>query len=248
MYQIAVILTDAKRRILWVNEDFTSITGYSHEEAIGRIPGDLLQGPLTEKEAIDHIRDGLRRPSSVKADLINYRKNGEPYSCSLVIHPIFTKEKEELTNFIAYEVDGDKIQDTTNIPILQADNKYSSSSLKGIDELKLYSRIRAILENERLYLDANLSLRTLADRLDTNTKYLSQVVNHCSGHNFQQFVNTYRIQSVKARLAEGAHNALTLFGVAQQCGFKNKSTFYKVFKDVTNLTPREYLEQTQEKV
>lgn len=241
MYQIAVILTDAKRRILWVNEDFTHITGYSYEEAVGRIPGDLLQGPLTEEEAIEQIRDGLRKMVPVQSDITNYRKNGAPYLCKLVIHPVFANEKE-LTNFIAFEVDGDKLEENEEVPLLQIDTKYRSSSLKGIDEIKLYSRIRAMLEIEELYLDPSLSLKTLADKLETNTKYLSQVVNHCSGHNFQQFINTYRIEHVKYRLNEGAQEYLTLFGVAQQCGFKNKSTFYKVFKDITGLTPKEYLE------
>ncbi|MEL6657295.1 MAG: helix-turn-helix domain-containing protein [Bacteroidota bacterium] len=241
MYQIAVILTDARRRILWVNEDFTHITGYTYEEVVGRIPGDLLQGPLTEEEAIEKIRSGLRNMVPVKSDITNYRKNGSSYLCKLVIHPVFANERE-LTNFIAFEVDGDEVGADKEIPLLNIDQKYRSSSLKGIDELKLYSRIRAILEIEELYLDPSLSLKTLADKLETNTKYLSQVVNHCSGHNFQQFINTYRIERVKYRLNEGAHEFLTLFGVAQQCGFKNKSTFYKVFKDITGLTPKEYLE------
>lgn len=245
MYQIAVILTDAKRRILWVNDDFTHITGYTYEEAIGRVPGNLLQGPLTEEEAIEQIRTGLRNMVSVKSDITNYRKNGSSYLCKLVIHPVFANEKE-LTNFIAFEVDGDEVGEDADIPLLDINQKYRSSSLKGIDELKLYSRIRAILEIEELYLDPSLSLKTLADKLDTNTKYLSQVVNHCSGHNFQQFINTYRIERVKYQLNEGAHEFLTLFGVAQQCGFKNKSTFYKVFKDITGLTPKEFLENLED--
>ena len=76
MFQIAVILTDAKRRILWVNEDFTVITGYTYDEAIGRIPGDILQGPRSEQEAIEQIRAGLRDLVAVKANITNYRKNG----------------------------------------------------------------------------------------------------------------------------------------------------------------------------
>jgi PAS domain S-box-containing protein len=241
MYQIAVILTDARRRILWVNEDFTHITGYSYEEALGRIPGDLLQGPLTEEEAINQIRSGLKSMVPVRSDITNYRKDGKPYLCKLVIHPVFANEKE-LTNFIAFEVDGDKIGNDEDIPFLNLDQKYRSSSLKGIDEVRLYARIRAELELEELYLDPNLSLKSLADKLETNTKYLSQVVNHCSGHNFQQFINTYRIERVKYLLMEDSLSNLTLFGIAQQCGFKNKSTFYKVFKEITGLTPKEYMQ------
>lgn len=240
MYQIAVILTDARKRILWVNEDFTVITGYTYEDAMGRIPGDILQGPKTEQEAVFEIREGLKNQVSVKAAITNYRKNGEAYLCKLVIHPVFSDD-DELTNFIAFEIDGSHVTEDEDVPLLQLGTKYRSSSLKGVDELRLYHRIRKIMEEEQLYLDPNLSLKSLSEHLDTNTKYLSQVVNHCSGQNFQQFVNSYRIRLVKELLIGGAHTHLTLFGVAQQCGFKNKSTFYKVFKDITGITPKEFL-------
>lgn len=244
MYHVAVILTDARRKILWVNEDFTAITGYSFEEAVGRVPGEVLQGPKTEKEAIRQIRQGLKDMVSVKAAITNYRKNGEAYLCKLVIHPVFS-DHDDLINFIAFEVDSSQVEDDEDIPLLQLNRKYQSSSLKGVEEIKLYGRIRQIVESKKLYLQPDLSLRLLADELDTNTKYLSQVVNHCSGQNFQRFINAYRIQEVKDSLQAKAHLNLTLFGVAQQCGFKNKSTFYKVFKDITNQTPKEFLEEIE---
>lgn len=245
MYRVAVILTDKSRKILWVNEDFTVITGYSYDEVIGRIPGDILQGPQTEAQAIEEIRSGLRNLVPVKSNITNYRKNGEPYLCKLVIHPVFSEGKE-LTNFIAFEVDGNKIGESEEIPLLQLDRKYQSSSLRGVEEIRLFSRITSILNNEDLYLDPQLSLKSLADALSTNTKYLSQVVNHCSGHNFQNFINRYRIEAVKSRLIDNAHAHLTLFGVAQQCGFKNKSTFYKVFKEIAGMTPKEFLAGLEE--
>ncbi|MEY4134712.1 MAG: hypothetical protein RL386_1062 [Bacteroidota bacterium] len=75
---IAVILTDPARRILWVNEDFCHITGYAPAEAIGKVPGALLQGPKTEPEAVSRIRKGLNQKISLREQLTNYRKNGEP--------------------------------------------------------------------------------------------------------------------------------------------------------------------------
>ena len=50
---IAVILTNAQKRILWVNDDFTHITGYSLPEVVGKSPGGILQGPKTEPEAVN---------------------------------------------------------------------------------------------------------------------------------------------------------------------------------------------------
>lgn len=237
---IAVILTNAEKRIMWVNDDFTQITGYSLEEALGQSPGQLLQGPATEPDAIENIRKGLQQKVPFRSELTNYRKNGEPYLCRLVIHPVFDHQ-QQLTNYIAFEVDGNFVTEEVPLPLLDLREKYSSSSLKGIEELRLYVKMRQLVEQEKLYLSPSLSLREVASQLDTNTKYLSQVVNHHAGCNFQHFINRYRIEEVKEKIKDGQFANLTLFGIARQCGFQNKSTFYKVFKEITDQTPKEYL-------
>jgi PAS domain S-box-containing protein len=237
---IAVILTDPNQRIIWVNEDFTSITGYSLGEAVGRIPGKILQGPKTEQAARDRIRKAIQSRIPYKDQLTNYRKNGEPYTCKLVIHPVFNK-KQELTNFIAFEINGDVTLDESSIPLLNLNDKYKSSSLHGVDEIKLYYQLKRLIESEKLYLSAELTLKKVADLLNTNTKYLSQVVNHQAGYNFQQFINFYRIEEAKHKIVKDSLSNLTLYGIALQCGFKNKSTFYKVFKEVTGFTPKDYV-------
>jgi PAS domain S-box-containing protein len=237
---IAVILTDPHQRIIWVNEDFTSITGYSLGEAIGRIPGKILQGPKSEPEAIERIRKALQLRIPLKDQVTNYRKNGEEYVCKLVIHPVFDRH-EELINFIAFEVDGNLVEQDEIIPLLNLNEKYRSSSLRSIDEIKLYSQLKKLMETDKLYLNSELTLKTLADLLGTNTKYLSQVVNHQAGINFQQFVNLYRVEEAKQKIIKDALSNLTLYGIALQCGFKNKSTFYKVFKELTGYTPKDYV-------
>ncbi len=239
---IAVILTDAQRKILWVNEDFTEITGYTLTEVVGKKPS-LLQGPGTEQEAINRIRRSLQHKIAFREEITNYRKNGESYLCKLVIHPVFNRE-QQLSNFIAFEVDGNAVKNIDDIPLMQLQEKYSSSSLKGIEEFKLYFKAQSLMEKEKLYLNPNLSLKEVADRLHTNTKYLSQVVNHHTGSNFQHFINTYRVKEVKENLANDEYQNLTLFGIALQSGFKNKSTFYKVFKEISGQTPKEFIKMT----
>jgi PAS domain S-box-containing protein len=237
---IAVILTDPQQRIIWVNDDFTAITGYSLGEAIGRIPGRMLQGPKTDPEVIERIRKAIQQRIPFRDQLTNYRKNGEPYLCKLVIHPVFDRN-QELTNFIAFEVDGNLVADEVNIPLMNLNEKYRSSSLRSIDEIKLYDQLKQLLEADKLYLNPELSLKTVADLLNTNTKYLSQVVNHQAGINFQQFVNLYRVKEAKHKIVKDSLSNLTLYGIALQCGFKNKSTFYKVFKEVTGYTPKDFV-------
>ncbi|AEE54114.1 helix-turn-helix domain-containing protein [Haliscomenobacter hydrossis] len=237
---IAVILTDPNQKIIWVNEDFTSITGYSLGEAIGRIPGKILQGPKTEPAVVERIRKALQLKVPLKEQLVNYRKNGEEYLCKLVIHPVFNRN-HELINFIAFEVEGGGNLDDESIPLLNLSEKYRSSSLRAIDEIKLYNQLKKLMEVDKLYLSADLTLKTVADLLDTNTKYLSQVVNHQAGLNFQQFVNFYRVDEAKCKIIKDSLSNLTLYGIALQCGFKNKSTFYKVFKELTGHTPKDFV-------
>lgn len=242
MSQIAVILTDAERRILWVNQDFEDITGYGLTDVVGRSPGRLLQGPGTEPDAIERIRKGLAEEKPFKETITNYRKNGDEYLCKLVIHPIHDVENR-LVNFLAFEVDCNQAGSAQRLSLLNINDRYRTSSLRGANETRLFERIKEVVSNEKIYLDPNLTLRKLSIRLDTNTKYLSQVINHHGGTNFLSFINGYRTDEVRRRLRAGDFQQHTFFGIAQRCGFKNKSTFYKVFRDNTGMTPKQYTEQ-----
>lgn len=238
---IAVILTDASKKILWVNDGFTKITGYAFPEVYGKNPGPILQGPDSEQEAIHQIRQRLKNEMPFRGQITNYRKNGEEYACRLVIHPVFDSE-QRLTNYIAFEVDGSKVtEEEARLPLLQLEEKYTSSSLKVAEEMKLYAQLKELIETEQLHLNSGLTLRAVAERLNTNTKYLSQVINHHVGSNFHTFLNKYRIEEVKRKMLDDKYGNLTLFSLALQCGFKNKSTFYKVFRDAEGVTPKAYL-------
>lgn len=248
LVDIAVILTDAQGRILWVNSGFTALTGYSLQEAVSHKPGRLLQGDGTDPADVVHIRRALEAKISFQHEILNYRKDGRPYQCRLVIHPIFD-HNNNLCNFIAFEVDGEKAdQSKLPLPLLKLDDKYTSSSLKGVDEVELYLRLKEYMEREQPYLDPNMTLKGAAEHLNTNTKYLSQVVNHLSYHNFQYFINTFRVEEAKRKLLCSEYDHLTLYGIGLQCGFKNKSTFYKVFKEVTGMTPRDYIRHHRDQV
>ncbi len=83
-----VVLTDAEGRVEWINAAFTAMCGYTLEEMKGLKPGDLLQGPDTDPAAVVTLHDAvaLHRPASV--ELVNYRKNGEPYVVWITLHPL----------------------------------------------------------------------------------------------------------------------------------------------------------------
>jgi PAS domain S-box-containing protein len=100
----AVIVTDRERRIEWVNQGFTRISGYTLEEVAGRKPGEVLQGPETNQETVAWIGQRLRDGQHVEAELLNYSKSGEKYWLHMDIQPIYNKSGE-LEKFVAVEQD-----------------------------------------------------------------------------------------------------------------------------------------------
>jgi AraC-like DNA-binding protein len=107
----------------------------------------------------------------------------------------------------------------------------------------LIKKLNIHLSENALYLDPDIDIKTVAAELKSNIKYLSQVVNNQTGLNFNQYINQFRIQILKESLKDKKYDSLTLYEIAQHCGFKNKSTFHKVFRAFTQMTPKEFLQQ-----
>ncbi|MGD1839465.1 MAG: PAS domain-containing protein [Thermonemataceae bacterium] len=97
----ALVITDSKQRIIWVNDGFTDMTGYDKAFAVGKTP-HFLQGEDTREEAKTYIRHKLRRKLPFTTSIINYRQNQEAYACNVQIFPLFDQDST-LTHFIALE-------------------------------------------------------------------------------------------------------------------------------------------------
>ena len=73
----SIILTDAQRRILWVNDAFTRATGYAGIEAVGRTPSDLLDGPKTDLGVIREMNRHKDSGARYHNEVLNYTKSGD---------------------------------------------------------------------------------------------------------------------------------------------------------------------------
>jgi len=100
----AMIVTDARRRIEWVNEGFTRITGYEPREAIGHDPGTLLQGPETDPAVRAFMGQRIRAGKPVRAEILNYAKSGRKYWAAMEIQPIHGPDGR-IANFLAVQTD-----------------------------------------------------------------------------------------------------------------------------------------------
>jgi PAS domain S-box-containing protein len=100
----AVVITDAQRRITWVNEGFERITGYTLDEVLGQVPGRFLQCPETDPQTVAGLRRALDEAVPHQCEILNRHKSGERYWLHLEIQPL-RDDAGALTGFMAIETD-----------------------------------------------------------------------------------------------------------------------------------------------
>jgi PAS domain S-box-containing protein len=89
--------------IVYVNDGFTRMTGYSREEAIGKTPR-MLQGPKTDRAVLDKLRKRLEDGQAFFGHTVNYRKDGSEFINQWDIHPL-TNNDGEITHWVSYQHD-----------------------------------------------------------------------------------------------------------------------------------------------
>ncbi|MBL0740508.1 helix-turn-helix domain-containing protein [Chryseolinea lacunae] len=121
-----------------------------------------------------------------------------------------------------------------------ADAAYARSGLDQQQATDHHTRLLVLMRERKPYLDGELSARALADQLHISVNHLSQVLNQLQKQNFFDFVNTYRVDEVKAKMADPAFSHFTLLAMALESGFNSKTAFNAAFKKFTGLTPSRY--------
>jgi AraC-like DNA-binding protein len=115
------------------------------------------------------------------------------------------------------------------------------ASTENIDRLEqLFLDINALVESLKLYKNPTLTLSELAKQLNTNETYISQAVNQYSSKNFNAFINQFRIEEAQKLMIQSKGDII-LDHLIEDCGFNSKSTFYRLFKQQTGLTPRQFM-------
>ena len=111
-------------------------------------------------------------------------------------------------------------------------------SPKLMEELK--DQILNIILFQQRYRDKNYSAQQLAEDLETNTRYISAVVNVKFNMNYTSFVNKFRIEEAMAILASKKYKDLNMEDISTMVGFANRQSFYASFYRINGMTPREY--------
>jgi AraC-like DNA-binding protein len=124
-----------------------------------------------------------------------------------------------------------------NMPIPSEDLEFISE-----DKKELYDNMIQAIENQKLYLNPNLDVNLIVTTLGTNKFYLYQAISKNASENFRNIINRYRVDEAK-RLIEKMVNDKSLHNIEAihtEAGFNSPSSFYRIFRNFTGLTPKEY--------
>ena len=121
-----------------------------------------------------------------------------------------------------------------------------SSNLQYIKSM-IEPKLSECMENGKLYLNPNLSLKTVATEIGSNTKYLSVYLNRCLGVSFYDYINNFRVEKACSIFREMVKSGrVNMPEVSERSGFNSVSTFNRYFKKVKGLAPKDYYKRCLE--
>ena len=115
--------------------------------------------------------------------------------------------------------------------------KYAKSALSDEQARGIAARIEAAMQEDRLFLDPNLSLKKLAQHAHALPIMVSQTLNDELGLTFYDYIAHWRVEDAKARLIDTKDSILQ---ISLDVGFNSRSTFYKAFKKQTGVPPKAF--------
>ncbi|MEM7575013.1 MAG: helix-turn-helix domain-containing protein [Bacteroidota bacterium] len=181
---------------------------------------ELLRG--NPERALTHIQNGI--------------PNREPLLTLLKVDPVL----KPLHTFPAFQAALDIIYaHSRSSKALK--KSYSSPLLTKEEASEELGNLQAFMQAERPYLEADLSLRSLAANIELHPNKLSWLINDRIGKNFNEYVNTFRLDAFKEKALNPANRHLTLLALAFESGFNSKTVFNEFFKKKEGMPPRAWL-------
>jgi len=118
--------------------------------------------------------------------------------------------------------------------------KYIHSTLSKAQAEEYLNTLQDYMDKEKPYLDGELTITSLAEKLSIPSRYISQVINERLNQNFFDFVNQYRVKEAKKLLLQGQAPQYSILDIAYDSGFNSKSSFNFVFKKYSRMTPSQF--------
>ena len=121
-----------------------------------------------------------------------------------------------------------------------SEDKRTAQKIAEDKSQQIFDKLCRLMEDEQLYTQPQLTRETLIERLGTNHTYFSKIIKEKANMNYAQFVNSYRINKAIAILSDKSQIGYPLKKLSSDLGFSSVSTFYKLFKEATGISPSAY--------
>lgn len=155
------------------------------------------------------------------------------YLLSIFFLAYFSLQQREIFDFSQSELNE-----------LASIKKYKKENSKRVSDnrlTELNEKLKILMHSEKIYLENDLSLPKLAERLYSSSNETSFLINELYQDNFYNFINKYRIEEAKNLLLSDKYSQLNILGIAYESGFNSKTTFNTTFKKFIGLSPTEFV-------
>jgi len=124
------------------------------------------------------------------------------------------------------------------------------AGLSEEDQQIIWQQLEAFLNGSRIFADSELNLDKLAQATGINKYHISETLNSYAHKSFYQYINEYRIQFALSQMQRYCEQSVpvNVLSLAYDAGFKAKSSFNRYFKEITGVTPTEYLKSLQQAI
>lgn len=190
-----------------------------------------------------------KNTSLIKAQRMLINKNKELNKAEAIdniLRKKYVKLKEEQEKVIN-ELSGTE-QDSSNIDDINnpEDDAHDVQLFKEIQD-KLLCKIISVFEDISIISDPDFSLSIMANKIGSNTKYVSMVINRTYNKNFKTLLNEYRIKEACRRMHNAEYNRFTIKAISDEVGFRNTASFIRCFKNTMGMPPSTYQKLSKEK-
>jgi PAS domain S-box-containing protein len=180
-----VVITSPDNIITWVNDAFTRVSGYTLEEAVGKAPAELIDGPETDTKVLAYIREQQQKGQPYHAELVNYTKSGEKYWSAIYGQPILD-EWGNVQQFYSIETDiteRKRLQEQLNREQEQRQKKITAAVIKAQEQERaqvgqeLHDNINQVLTTVKLYNELALDgVGDTTELLQKSIQYLQHSI------------------------------------------------------------------------
>ena len=178
----AVVISDANRRIVWINKACERLSGYSFNEAVGRLVSEIFDGPLTDGRKISYAESCFKSLQPFHIEVLNYKKNGETYWADVSSQPMFD-EKGKLQYYFSISTDitnRKKLEEE-----LQLQRKRTTAAVIAAQEKEralvgqeLHDNVNQVLTTVKLYTElCRDGIGNATEIMDKSIKLLQDSIN-----------------------------------------------------------------------